>query len=163
MPSMKLSTIGKSYLTFNENIPRGKWNCLSQMYTINKNFAERLKKRSQNSNDSFIFFWIPICPKNKRIRKIILKNLKIRSTEKFIHNLDQDMKNHERSQNHHRSNNSFIRARLKETTHTHNRISNGRRNNPLFDRVWTTTVRFLFIAVALTFINFERTRCRISS
>lgn len=89
---------------------------LSQMYAIT--FAETATKEISDLKIQTILSHLPIGPKNNthtEIRKIILKNLKIRSTEKFIRTLDQGkMKNlNERSQNHHRSNNSFIHLESK--------------------------------------------------
>lgn len=88
---------------------------LSQMYAIT--FAETATKEISDLKIQMILSHLPIGSKNNthtKIRKIILKNLKIRSIEKFIRTLDQGMKNlNERSQNHHRSNNSFIHLESK--------------------------------------------------
>lgn len=67
---------------------------LSQMYAIT--FAETATKEMSDLKIQTILSHLPIGPKNNthtEIRKIILKNLKIRSIEKFIRTLDQGMKN----------------------------------------------------------------------
>lgn len=89
---------------------------LSQMYAIT--FAETATKEISDIKIQTILshFGYRLAQRTIRIeiRKIILKNLKIRSIEKFIRTLDQGMKNlNERSQNHHRSNNSFIHLESK--------------------------------------------------
>lgn len=68
---------------------------LSQMYAIT--FAETATKEISDLKIQTILshFGYRLAQRTIRIeiRKIILKNLKIRSTEKFIRTLDQGMKN----------------------------------------------------------------------